>query len=68
MIIENEHTRFVVRHRAVCDTDDVHYRGWWRDTYEQAEADAFKHLSKHEFHQVWIETEQTQTLRSRYSN
>lgn len=49
-----------VRFRAVCSNGD--FKGKWRNSQAEAEADAAKHLEKNPNHEVEIEFEQSGKL------
>jgi hypothetical protein len=66
--IESEHTTFTVKHRAVCSSNNTHYKGAWRQDYNHAEKDANRHFDGNPLHDVWVETLQTQRMKKRMTN
>ncbi|GGK10914.1 hypothetical protein GCM10007962_01250 [Yeosuana aromativorans] len=64
---ENDNTTFTVKHRAVCENNNRHYKGSWRTDYDHAVKDANRHSDNNPLHEVWIETLQTQRMITKMS-
>lgn len=64
LLIQNENSILTIKHRAVCNEDNFHYIGQWREDINVAKKDVRRHRRNNAFHEVWIETKQTSIIRS----